>query len=228
MRFWYHRLNALDPPIHDSHVAYLCYSRASGPTSKDFGKNLFIAAAELGCPAFDTGGLRRDQNPNETNQFGHNALHIAAMHKDVAMSRTLLDEVGVDMLAKDALGFTPFHLAADLGKPQLIEVFFEAAQRRLNPSQILEFRSMFDSGPESRRRAPRCKCGYRQLIKRFVLSREETALSYWEAWSLATCTMTLSAREIGKGMIYLACRRNPGLMQTFLELGIDAAKLREW
>ncbi|KAK1763616.1 putative ankyrin repeat protein [Phialemonium atrogriseum] len=199
MRFWYYRLNALDPPIHDSYVAYLCYSRASGPISKDFGKNLFIAAAELGCPAFVTEGLRRDQNPNETNQFGHNALHIAAMHKDVAMSRTLLDEVGVDMLAKDALGFTPFHLAADLGKPQLLEVFFEAAQRRLNPSQILEFRSMVDSGPESRRRAPRCKCGYRQLIKRFI----------------------------GKGMIYLACRRNPGLMQTFLELGIDAAKLRE-
>lgn len=227
MRFWYHRVNALDVPIHDSHIAYLSYSRASGPISRDFGKNLFIAAVELGHLDFVTEGLRRGQNANETNHFGHNALHIAAMHEDVAMSRILLDKVGVDMLAEDTLGFTPIHLAADLGNPELLEVFFKAAQRRLNPSQILKFRSMFDNGPESRRHASQCKCGYDQLIERFVLSRGQTSLNRWESRSLATCSLTPSGREIGKAMVYIACRRHPGLMQTFLELGINEAKLQE-
>jgi len=86
---------------------------------------------------------------------------------------------------------------------------------------------MFDRGSESERRVPLCECGYDQLIKRFALSSEETDLTDWEAWSMATCTMTPSAREIGKGMIYLACRRNPKLMQSFLNLGVNETKLRE-
>jgi len=52
MRFWYHRLNAFDNPVHDSHVPYLRYSRTSGPASKRFGSNFFIAAAEIDLPTF--------------------------------------------------------------------------------------------------------------------------------------------------------------------------------
>lgn len=90
VRFWYHLRNAPSQPASDLCVPYQQYSQAVGPMSKDFGDNLFLAAAELSHLDFVEEASRLHHDVNATNQFGHTALHIAAIHRDVEMVRAIL------------------------------------------------------------------------------------------------------------------------------------------
>ncbi|TPX11746.1 uncharacterized protein E0L32_007483 [Thyridium curvatum] len=228
LRYWYHRLNMAPPSVRGSYVPYQAYSRANGPISDDFGTKFFIAAAELGYQAFITTGLEHPENRNETNQYGHNALHIACIHRDIAMVKILLVVVDVDMFARDNLGFTPFHLAAHLAEPELLQVLFDSARARFGPVELQRFRAMFqESRPGCR---PSFTSGHTQLLRRFLSSRNDTAaLSHWEAWTLCTCShrYLFSATRMGSAMIYLACRRHPELMQALHGLGIDERQLQQ-
>jgi len=138
------------------------------------------------------------------------------------MSRILL-EAGVDMLARDSSGFAPIHLAADLGNPELLEIFFDKAQRRLN-----EIQGISGLRPASEIRVPALELALNGLIKRFVTTDKAKIMCTQESCLVAVCRTISSPHEIGKGMIYLACRRSPGLMQTLPKLGVGVEALGRW
>ncbi|TPX09398.1 uncharacterized protein E0L32_009442 [Thyridium curvatum] len=204
--------------------AVLQYSQAVGPMSKDFGDNLFLAAAEVSHLDFVEEASRLHHDVNATNQFGHTALHIAAIHRDVEMVRALLslNELGVNMLAKDKLGFTPIHLAADLKHPDLLEILFEEA-RHLNHQQSQELRAMVNNEPLFSGERLRSFSGLRDLKSRF---RCGVDLEPYEEEALDTALLTLRARDLGSAMISLVCQRHPSVAATLVKLGINMAHMR--
>ena len=224
------------------------YTRHEGPVSSPFGQNMFIAAAELGLRDFFFEAWDLGQDIEGRNQYGQSALHIAALHKDVPMCRLLLD-IGADKFAKDTLGFTPIHLAADIGDSEVLELMLETD----NGVETTRFRAMFR--PESKSSSSRNQFSKQMidplhaLTERFWLTGMPSSVKISSPYAggrtgdaiklsgeeydkygnfLDGYVRALSSHDLGRGMVFIACRKHPRLIDLLSNLNVDTSALEAW